>query len=185
MSPKCKFVYICVFFINFLTFSSSTPTTTQPEPEESPTTESSASFNDLPLETAPINTNAIYQMNLTTTGSFNSNFDNKNSKIFAEFSSNLDAELIYVIESALDRTISLGAFKVTQILPSNLENHLFLTILVKVSDDEAEKWENAIKARIEENGKLVEIGVKIQGFGWAKMSDEELPCCCAGERNFI
>lgn len=178
-----KLLKIFAIFFAFLKFSLSNPTTIFPdyfevESSETPTTFNEEKLAENPsdhLETQEIYTGPYYEMIITVSGKFNEEFKDKNSRVFKKFSSGLDAELIYTIESAFDNdTVPIGTFEVKNILPSNLEGYLYTSVLVKVSEDNADKWEKQIKRKIEEEGNLVEMEVKSQGYSWTKVNSKDL-----------
>lgn len=169
------FVIFC-----FIQFCHSNPTTIEPDFTEIEVTE--AHNDELPIEnsansqeTQPIQTISNYDLILTIKGKFHDDFKDKNSKIFKDFSSTLDAELIYVIEAEFEKvSVPLGTFQLSNVLPSNLRDFLLLSILVKVDENDAEKFLNAIEKRIVEKGVLVEIEAIIQGFSWVKVKESDL-----------
>lgn len=190
MSQKLEIILILTILS---TFCASTPTTI--EPIEIVTTQQPPNDEILPQnssdleETKPIYTGPIFEMILTAKGDFSDDLKDKDSKKFKEFSSNLDAELIYVLEESLASNITPGQFKVVNVLPSNLPGFLYISILIEINEEDAIKWEKAIEKRIQEKGIFVDMKAVMQAYTWMKVKRYDLWMyekhteCQSGEEN--
>lgn len=191
MTQKFELIVILMFFINFC---ASNPTTI--EPIELVTTQQPQNDEISPPissdfeETQAIYTGPIYEMFLTAKGDFSEDLKDKNSKNFKKFSSNLDAELIYVVEENLASNLAAGQFKVVNVLPSSLPGFLYISILIEIDDEDALKWEKEIEKRIQEKGIFANMEVAKQGYSWMKVKRSDLWMyekhteCQSGEKKY-
>ncbi|KAG5667432.1 hypothetical protein PVAND_015412 [Polypedilum vanderplanki] len=127
-------------------------------------------------ETPTVITGKLYELNLTIEYPWSKDLTIKNSEKFNTLSQKLDLELTSLIDNEKSKEfMPRGSFKLLNVLPSTLDNHLFINIAFEVPEKITnEEIYEMIELRSLVHSKLYEVGLKMLGMSQREIKVEEL-----------
>lgn len=128
-------------------------------------------------ETRPIFTGDLFEINLTIKRNWSDDFVDQKSKQFKELEKLIDTDLISFFDNQLnkDNSIKRGSFVLKNILPSIIDNYLYVTLIAETSENVTgqimyERIENWLLLY----NKFYDLEVLREGFNFKSITNEDL-----------